>query len=475
MLLIIILSGFIVLAIYQPLLAMVLSPIISATLAGISAEQGEEGMAFLFSSIFLAVLLTVSLRTPKHDQPFWPQTLARWILGTILFFGLAISSFVVMPFLAVYGLLFWIAMAAVIIRYHVIAQDNLALEIFSLLGSCMRQNLPLATALESAAAGRHDKRSVILIRISQWLTFGFSLSDAIRRGYPRCPGNALGIIEMAERANQLPLAIKTIENDMFEKANDARRFKTFNPIYIIILLSVMLTIVMGVMVFIVPKFEAIFADLGAKLPPATQFLMKIAQAGYIWMLPLFLFINGIIIPLCIYTRFRPRRANSPRMLSKFGDMLKWNLPILKWFEKNNALAQVTSMLRLSLSAGCTVNNAIFNTTGLDVNIYFKKRLHRWLKQVERGDDVVLSAKKNDLGRPIAWAMDSHVHQENVPRALGSLEEFYRANNNYFVNIARQILWPILIIFMGAIVGFIVYAFFTPMVSLLEHLMADMMP
>jgi len=472
---IIVLLGFIYFATRQPLLAMVLSPIVSATLFGISADQGEEAIAVLFSLVFLAVLLTVSMRTPKHDQPFWHQTLARIILATILFFTLAISSMVVVPIFGVYGLFFWIAMAVVIVKYYLIAQDNMAMEIFSLIGSCMRQNLPLAAALESAAAGRHDKRSIILIRISQWLTFGFSLSDAIRRGYPRCPGSALGIIEMAERVGQLPLAIKTIENDMLEKTNEDRKFKAFNPLYILIVVSVMFSVVMGLMYFVIPKFEAIFQDLGADMPSATRFLMSISINCYGWLLPVFIFMVGIIVPFYIYTRFRPRRANDPRILSKVGDMFKWKLPLLRWFERNYALSQVASMLRLSLLAGCTVDQAIHNTTGLDVNIYFKNRLYQWLRQVRQGEDIVLSAKRNGLGRPIAWALDSHVHQENVPDALGSLEGFYRANYSYIVNISKQITGPILVVGIGATVGFIVYALFVPMVTLLNQMIVYMMP
>ena len=133
------------------------------------------------------------------------------------------------------------------------------------------------------------------------------------------------------------------------------------------------------------------------------------------------------------------------------------------------MVQVVELLRLSLNAGCPVNDAIENTIALDVNHGFRKRLRRWLKRVERGDNIAEAARKSRLGSPIAWAFDDKVNQGNTLSILEMLESFYRSNYSYYVNLARIILWPCVTLLMGLIVGFIVYAIFMPGIQVIAHL------
>jgi type II secretory pathway component PulF len=158
-----------------------------------------------------------------------------------------------------------------------------------------------------------------------------------------------------------------------------------------------------------------------------------------------------------------------------ADYVKWHLPVLHSFEKNYSLAQVVELLRLSLNAGCTVNDAIRNTLGLDVNNCFKKRLRRWLQKVERGDNIAAAVRQSKLGAPLAWAFDEKVNQGNTLTILETLESFYRSNYSYCVNLARFIMWPCLILLMGSIVGFVVYAIFSPGILIIEVLSGKVIP
>jgi type II secretory pathway component PulF len=158
-----------------------------------------------------------------------------------------------------------------------------------------------------------------------------------------------------------------------------------------------------------------------------------------------------------------------------GDFIKWHLPVLRNFEKNYSLVQVVELLRLSLNAGCTVNDAIRNTLDLDVNNCFKKRLQRWLDKVERGENIAAAIRESKLGSPLAWAFDEKVNQGNTMMILETLESFYRSSYSYAVNLARFIMWPCLILVMGIIVGFVVYAIFSPGILIIEILSGKVIP
>ena len=158
-----------------------------------------------------------------------------------------------------------------------------------------------------------------------------------------------------------------------------------------------------------------------------------------------------------------------------GDFIKWHLPVLHNFEKNYSLVHVVELLRLSLNAGCAVDDAIENTLGLDVNNCFKKRLRRWLEKVRRGDNIAAAIRKSGLGSPLAWAFDEKVNQGNTLTILETLESFYRTNYSYCVNLARFIMWPCLILLAGAIVGFVIYAIFSPSILIIDSLTVQVIP
>ncbi|HUT30883.1 MAG TPA: type II secretion system F family protein [Sedimentisphaerales bacterium] len=403
----------------------------------------------------------------------WFRKLAMWIL-ILIAICLAIAA--AMAVLGPWSFLIFILaffLIALLISYGLTSRHTTAVHVISTIGASIRQNLPLPMALESAAGGRTDKRARILRSIERWLVQGYSLSESIRRGYPKCPGHAAAMIAVAERIDQLPYAIKAIEANMMARAEERRRIKPVSPFYPLVLLTIMFLIVLGLSIRVIPKLHAVFEEMfeGQALPAATRFLFGVT--GFIayrsplpWLVPLILILVAVV---AIHVRLRPRRPQKPHLLSRVGDFIKWRLPILHWFERNHSLVQAVEVLRLSLNAGCTVNDAIANTLDLDVNNCFRSRLRDWLDRVEAGRDISASATESGLGSSLAWAFDQNVNQGNTLSVLETLESFYRSNYSYRINLVRFILEPLVTISMGLMVGFVMYAVFSPLVAAIDHL------
>ena len=464
----------------KPGIALVTSPIVCFLLfyAAVLRET-FWGDALFAPVIFITTILVIILVVKREpDIEEWPQKWAKWILRSILVLLLIICAFIVFGPLGAFGLGFFILFIAAIISYGLTSRHAVAAYVISTIGSSMRQNLPLPMALETAASGQKDNRSKILLRIKKWLVQGYSLSEAVKRGYPKCPGYAVAMIAAAEKIDQLPLAIAAIEADLAIRADERRRFKPVHPFYPVILMIVVFFIVFFLISYVIPVFCMVLNEMTerAKLPAPTRFLFGIANFvayQYGWLFGLvFAAIVLIVVPVSIYVRFRPRRPDRPYLLSRIGDFVKWHLPILHWFEKNYSQVQVVELLRLSLNAGCTVNDAIANTLGLDVNNRFRKRLKRWLARVEAGENIAASAKKERLGSTLAWAFDEKVNQGNTLTILETLESFYRSNYSYRINLARYIMWPCVTLIMGTMVGFVIYAIFSPCISII-YLMTEL--
>lgn len=465
----------------RPGIALITSPIVTGVLIVIALAEEDITAACIAPFIFPVTLIAILFSRPESGVQQWPRTCARWILIVFFFLLTLVIAAIVLGPLGFFGIALFVLFIASIIAFVVTSRHTIAAYVISTIGASMRQNLPLPMALQSAAGGFSDRRSRILSGISKWLIQGYSLSESIKRGYPKCPGYAIGMITAAERIGQLPFAIQAIETDMVAKADERRKIRPVHPIYPVLLMLCAFLILLNLMVFVIPQYESALREIveGTQLPAATRWLLDIASVvafKYGWLLWLILVLNAFVaFPVSIYVRFRPRRPEKPFLFSRIGDFIKWHLPILHRFEKDYSMVQVTELLRLSLSAGCTVNDAIRNTLSLDVNNCFRKRLRKWLTRVERGENIAKAARASGLGSTLAWAFDDKVNQGNTISILETLESFYRSNYSYCVNLARFILWPCVILVMGATIGFIVFAIFSPLITIINQLTIHVYP
>jgi len=482
---ILILVLYAILGFKKPAIAIVTLPIAMAAVYVVSYAPYPDDELFASVAatviIFFVTLIAVLSAKRETDIEQWPQVLAKWLL---IFSGILLVSVIALIFFGSggsFGFIFFVAFIGFSISYISTSRYATAAYVVSTIGSSIRQNLPLAMALESAASGQNDKRSRILRSISKWLVQGYSLSESIKCGYPKCPSRAVAMIAAAEKIDQLPFAIKAIEADMVAKADENKRIKTVYPLYPVIVIVFMFFIVLMLMRYVIPRFMEVLMEItdGATIPAATRILIRIAEfiayeyGGVIGLI--LLFILFVYFGVGIRARFRPRRPDKPYFRSRIGDFFKWHLPILHWFEKNYSMIQVVELLRLSLNAGCTVNDAIANTLGLDVNNCFKRRLRRWLAKVEAGGDIATSAKESRLGSTLAWAFDEQVNKGNTLAVLETLESFHRSNYSYRVNFIMLMMGPCITIIMGMMVGFVAYAVFSPIVAIINHLVNSVVP
>ena len=90
-------------------------------------------------------------------------------------------------------------------------------------------------------------------------------------------------------------------------------------------------------------------------------------------------------------------------------------------------------------------------------------------------NIAESARRCGLGAALAWAFEGSADTGSTPAVLEMLESHYRSNYSYRVHLTRFVLWPLGIVALGATVGFIVYAVFSPAVEVLQHLAAEIYP
>jgi type II secretory pathway component PulF len=469
----------------KPGVALVTVPFVAFLMgyAAVIADRPENLLLVPVLLLLTLIVIAVSRREPQSQE--WAHRFAAWILVAIASVLSVVVLFVVLSVIgagSILPLFFFlgiVAMIASLIGIGASSHKTVAMQVVSTLGSSMKQNLPLPMALECAASGRDDASTRTLRAIKKWLVQGYSLTESIRRGYPQCPSRTLAMLTVGERLGQLPAAFQAIRTDMRLQDVQRDRLRPVHPLYPVVMLVILFLLLLGVMTFVMPQFMATIEEMtgGTALPWPTQVVTRVMEFlvydTHLWLL--LAFTPLAVLALWLRGRYGRRHPEGPYLFSRVGDFLKWRLPLLHWFENNYSMLQVVELLRLALSAGCPVNEAIAGTLDLDVNVCFKKQLKCWRDRVERGDPVGQAACDCGLGTALAWPFDANEGAVETPVVLEMLESFYRTNYSYRVNMARFILWPCGIIALGLTVGFGVLAIFLPSMSLLSHVASYVYP
>jgi len=464
-------AGFVVLAYRWPGAALITSLVVLVAVATFAAAMDYSGPGSFPLVIFLGPLVAVCLFRGSPDAGRWPHTTAKWILivlGGLLAAGIGIGMSGLLSFV-------WaVIVVGAILRFILLSRGAVTHYVVSTISACMRQHMPLTSALAAAVAGRTDKRARMLGRICFMLSQGRPLSEAIRLGYRACPGHVVATVEAAERIDRLPQALRSLEADMLRDACERRRLKPFPFWYPLAVLVVVYMVVSATAIWIIPSYEMIFRGWGRPLPTATWNVLD----AFRWLRalePLAALAVLVGVPVGIYVAFRPRRADRFQLLARIGDFLKWHLPVGRWFAQNRSMLRTVTVLRLSLEAGCTLDQAIAATVALDVNCCFRWKLRRWLSRVQRGEDVPKAARAVGLGRPLAWAFDQRANPGSTPAALETLETICRSNYNYRARLARFVGWPMMIVALGGMVAFVLYAMYLPVFEVSRITMETVLP
>lgn len=458
----------------MPRLAIITMPFVATFSLIFSINEDLLNGTVLSGCIYVVTLLSIWATPAEADFVPWPKTWAKMILIILGSIVCCVGVF------AVSGPLGGIAAGIIglfigsLIGAAATQRNATVAYVISTIGASMRQNLPLPMALQSAAENLKYKHARILRQISKWLVQGYSLSESIKRGFKNCPAKIVALIAAGEKIGQVPQVVQSIENDLLEKAYDTKRIRPVYPAAYFITVSIFLTlVVLGLMIGVMPKFSSVLKDMGGtEIPKSTKWLISISNAiafEYSWLT---LAIIGLLLTMSILyirVKFRPRRPERPLVLSRIGDFIKWHVPVIRWFEKNNSNLQAAEVLRISLNAGNTINEAIRNTIALDVNYQFRKKLERWLKLVEEGKNPAESLRQCGITESLGLPFEQKSNPENTLCVLEMIESVYRSNYDYRVNLARFIILPCTTVMLGGVVGFVAYAIVAPMVELITVL------
>ena len=231
--------------------------------------------------------------------------------------------------------------------------------------------------------------------------------------------------------------------------------------------GVVLTIALGVTYFlltgIVPQFAGILTQLGGDLPVITKILM--ALSGFLtdqwWVLVLI--IVGTIGGVTLFYRTNQGKHTVDALLLK--------TPVVGNLIQKAAIASFSNTFGLLLKSGVNIIEAIEITKGTAGNIIIEDVLEEAKQSVQRGEQISATLiNRPKIFPPLVSSMISIGEETgNVDAMMEKIASFYEREVNEAIEGLTAALEPMLIVFLGGVVGFIVAGMFLPMFAIMGQL------
>ena len=309
---------------------------------------------------------------------------------------------------------------------------------------------------------------------------GSSLSDAMAK-HPKAFNKLYTkMIAAGEVGGVLDLILQRLA-EFLEKAARLKRRIISAMIYPAAVISVAAIIVLGIMLFIVPKFIKIFEDFDTDMPGMTIFLIETSKwlgGPLLGMLGADAYNEDQLIPGIIWVMFSPiiifllvkllRKTNGGK--AAFDQMLLWT-PVVGQLVRKSVIAKFTRTLGTLINAGVPILDAITITSDTTGNYIYTKALNDVHDSVRQGDSFAEPLRKAKVCDAIVVNMiDVGEETGDLDKMLLKIADNYDEEVDTAVAGLVSLLEPIMVVVLGGIVGFIVVALFLPLVKLMQSVM-----
>ncbi len=309
----------------------------------------------------------------------------------------------------------------------------------------------------------NDKLRDAFIAVRKDVEAGLSLSDALRRHPTIFNELYTAMVAAGETGGILESTLLRVA-DQLEKDDALRRQVKAAMIYPMLIGGFALVVLLALVAFLVPVFEKIFTDFGGELPAITKFTVWLSHmvTGK-WYL-MFATVAGVIYA------FRKWKATE-------RGRVQWDTFKLKFPLKIGDIVQKVALARFSrtfsglVAAGVPMLEAIEITGRTSGNRVIEIAMDDVRESVKRGGSITAPMRECPAAFPVMVTQMIGVGEETgaLETMMSKIADFYEDQVAAAVKALTSILEPVMIMVVGAIVGFIVIAMYLPMFKVYDQI------
>lgn len=337
------------------------------------------------------------------------------------------------------------------------------IEVLENLHLIVKSGLPLnAGIMDLAKDAENNALKDLLLDIAFKIQIGYTLSKAVEKYKNYFSNVVISLFKIGEETGSLDKALKDASEHL-KKIEDLKSKTKQAMIYPAFAFTAILGAMIFWLVYVLPKMIQVFNQFDMELPLMTKFIMKLSAFAQKYIL---LIIIAIFISLILLKLFRKKSQE----FKYYTDKILLKIPIFGMIIKNFNFAFFAEYIKLMISAGLPLYQALEIMENAMNNEVFKKVIHNAKENISLGKSFSEALREHNLFPPLI------IRMINVGEQTGQLENQLKYISDYYYNkvdyisqnIAKMIE-PILIGVLGLFLLILVLGLIGPIYQLVSNL------
>ena len=327
------------------------------------------------------------------------------------------------------------------------------------LATMMKAGVPLLQSFDIVGRGNPNVSVTKLLNdVRADVETGTSLSAAFRK-YPMY-FNALycNLVEAGETAGILESLLDRLA--VYMEKTEAIKSKIKSALmYPASVVVVAFIVVAVIMIFVIPAFKEVFSSFGADLPAPTLIVMAISEffVAYWWLI-----FGGVGGSIYFFLQAWKRSEK----MQKVMDRLLLKMPVFGTLIEKSVIARWTRTLSTMFAAGVPLVEALDSVGGASGNSLYADATEKIQQEVSTGTSLTAAMTNANLFPTMVLQMCAIGEESgSVDHMLGKAADFYEAEVDEMVAGLSSLMEPIIIVFLGTLIGGIVVSMYLPIFKL----------
>ena len=323
------------------------------------------------------------------------------------------------------------------------------------LATMMSAGVPLVQAFEIVGRGHENPNmQKLILGIKADVETGSTLAEALRRYPAQFDDLFCNLVDAGEKGGILEALLHKIAT--YKEKTEALKAKVkkamFYPMAVMVVAFIITAILL---VYVIPQFEDLFRGFGADLPALTLFVMELSKVFQAWWYAILATIVGGIMA---FKQAKLRSEAFRRLL----DRIALKLPIVGEIQNKSIIARFARTLATMFAAGVPLVEALESVAGAAGNSVYGDAILRIRDDVATGSQLQTSMKNTGMFPGMVVQMVAIGEESgSLDQMLAKVADFYEEEVDALVDGLSSLLEPIIMAFLGVIIGGLVIAMYLP--------------
>lgn len=327
------------------------------------------------------------------------------------------------------------------------------------LATMLKAGVPLLQSFEIVARGHSNARfSRLMMEIKNKIEAGSSMSQAFREHPGHFDALYCNLVAAGEASGTLDAILERLATYKEKILAIKSKIKSalFYPISVVVVAIVVIWIIM---IFVIPSFKKVFSSFGADLPAPTLIVIAMSEWVVAWWWLVFMIIIGTVVG----TGIMLKRSTAFR----YGfDRLMLKIPVIGSILEKATIARWTRTLQTMFAAGVPLVESLDAVGGASGNAVYAQATKRIQTEVSTGTSLTNSMSNTGLFPTMVLQM-IQIGEESgsLDNMLGKVADYFEREVDDAVTALSSLLEPIIIVFLGVVIGGLVVAMYLPIFKL----------